>query len=501
LRQIGIPFYPVDIKLTLSKDELAVLIINSLRNPSEKENILNYVRSGGAILTDADTAKTLAGITVKTAYIKYLSGRDSALFTGIPLCDLKPARHKISAEAQHLKNQNGTLCVAAINEGSGKIMVLPSGFCANRLSNRSQRKNFPREGGERFPNEKVSRVSGGAMRQIVQISLEHLFHFRGLPFPHLWQLPDAREKLFGFRVDTDFGTRDEVEALYRVCRKNNIRATWFVETKSPASWIKDYRKMKDQEIGYHCYRHRIFPDYSSNLHDIQQGLRILHDAGIQPEGYAAPFGEWHPALGKAAQDMGFKYSSEFAAGYNDIPFFPFLGDTFSSVAQVPIHPVSVGRLRWARHFPENMLDYYRRVIREKAAQHEPAFIYHHPGQGHYDLFDKLFQEVRQQDIPTMSLGEYANWWHKRAKVKWEAVWQEKTVKVNSDCKDPSIWINVCYPDRKTTLMPINPEGGRVKILPGRSRAFAKKYDPEEMRKYTWRMLIADLFWLYGKWKQ
>jgi hypothetical protein len=237
------------------------------------------------------------------------------------------------------------------------------------------------------------------------------------------------------------------------------------------------------------------------MEDIQRGLKILHDVGIRPEGYAAPFGEWHPVLGKVLQDMGFQYSSEFAAGYDDLPFYPFLGDEFSPVAQVPIHPISVGRLRWARHSPQNMLDYYRRVIAETSARREPVFIYHHPGHRHFELFDTLFSEINQQNIPTMSPGEYANWWRRRDSLSWEAVWEDGKLKIHSNSEDNSIWIGVTYPDQKTTLQPVYPAGAPVKTLPETPGGQLTEINVQEMRKYNWRMLLAELFWIYGKWKR
>ena len=57
------------------------------------------------------------------------------------------------------------------------------------------------------------------------------------------------------------------------------------------------------------------------------------------------------------EDMDFEYSSEFTLDYDDLPFFPYLKDGFSKVLQIPIHPISLGRLRRS-HFSKNeMLKY------------------------------------------------------------------------------------------------------------------------------------------------
>lgn len=502
LRQIGIPFYRVDTARIIEKDEIPVLILASGEKRENDANILNYIHSGGAILTEADTAQTLLNIPAKRLSIRYLHSSDDEIFSGIPICDLQPGHREVAVEAGHLKNQDGKHTVTIRQLGKGMVIVLPSGFTLDLLSRKVKRKNFPAAGGERLPSERISLVSKGSIRQIIQKALEYLFHFRGLPFLHLWHLPYDWQTLFGFRVDTDFGTRDEVEGLYTVCRKHDIPATWFVETQSQVDWIDLYREMEKQEIAYHCYRHRVFSGYRANLEDFQTGLGILRNAGIHPRGYAAPFGEWNPLLGKIVEEMGFNYSSEFAAGYDDLPFYPYLQDSFSAVLQVPIHPTSMGRLRWARHSSEQMLAYFLREINWKSSRFEPVFLYHHPGHRNFEVFEKIFREVKQRNIPTMSMGEYAEWWQQRNRIQWEANYENNQTIVHSDHKGSSFRVRCCEPSGKSILMPINRDKAKAKdlALPGNLN-HRSPGDPKQLRKYTWRMVFNDLFWIYGKLKR
>ena len=502
LRQIGIPYYPVDTTMPMDKDKIPVLILASGEKRENSVNVRNYIQSGGAMLTEADTAQTLLNIPVKRLPIRYLHSSDDEIFPGIPICDLLPANREVAAEADYLKNQDEKPAVAILPFGEGMAIVLPSGFLLNLLSREIKRKNFPAAGGGRLPSERISLISKGSIRRIIQKSLAHLYHFRGLPFVHLWHLPHDWQTLFGFRVDTDFGTRTEVEELYTVCRAHNIRATWFVETQSQAEWIKLYREMENQEIAYHCYRHRIFSDYRENLEDFQTGLKILREANIHPRGYAAPFGEWNPLLGKIVEEMDFNYSSEFATGYDDLPFYPYLKDSFSSVLQVPIHPVSVGRLRWARHSPEQMLGYFLREIDWKSSRFEPIFVYHHPGHQNFELFREIFQEVNRRKIPTMSMGEYAEWWRQRSNIQWEARYENHQLEVRSNIQDDSFWSRRCEPNGKSVLMPMNQDATNAKevALPDYPNP-GSPINPKQLRKYTRNMFINDLFWIYGKLKR
>ena len=62
----------------------------------------------------------------------------------------------------------------------------------------------------------------------------------------------------------------------------------------------------------------------------------------EPVGFAAPHGRWNAGLDAVLDELGYLYSSDFQLGYDDLPFFPWREDRFSSVLQVPIHPICEG---------------------------------------------------------------------------------------------------------------------------------------------------------------
>lgn len=501
LQQIGIPYQTVGIDESVRPSDTAVIIVNSPLHQPLTQNILQYLQEGGVVLTEADIAARVFGVPASSIYIKYTYPQDDGFLWDVPLCDLEH-RCLVATGAQYLPNQNHRKTIAVMPFGKGKMVILPSKFTRSLLEWKIKRKNFPTRNSPRFPSERVSMVSKGSIRYIVQKVLEYLFHTRDLPFVHLWYFPGDAPTIFGFRVDTDFSARDDINTLYNLCRRNGIRATWFVDTKTQADNLPIYGGMKNQEIAFHGHRHRIFSNYRENYTNFQRGLTILHHSGITPRGVAAPYGEWHPVLGKIIEDFNFLYSSEFGCVYDDVPSYPFLENSFSPALQVPIHPISVGRLGAARLAHQQMKEYYRQLICENLMRDFPVFIYHHPGQKKFDIFEKLFKEVNRQDIRSLTFEDYARWWHRRNNFKWEARIENGNIRLFSDQQDESIRARILLPSGKIVLNPIPVKSGG-----NRGIQIAKKdYDPlpvnpKLLRRYTLRMFYHDWLWRKRKWTQ
>lgn len=501
LQQIGVPVQHINISKKIFPDQCAVLIISSGDAVNYRENILRFLHTGGSLLLDADTARQLLEIKVKSIYIKYLYPTDTSLVPFSTPVDLHK-RCSIALSAQYAKNQKGIQTIAEKTVGKGRALILPSGCIHSILDYAVQRKNFPTEFGERYPSERVSRVSKAGIRNLIKSCLTYLYHARHLPFLHLWHFPHGAKSQFTFRVDTDFSTQQQVEKLYKVCRRYNIPGTWFVEVKSQADWIRYYRDMENQEIGYHCYGHRIFPDAARNREDFEQGMAVMEKVGLRPKGYAAPYGEWNPAVAQIAREYGFQYSSEFGLACDDVPFYPFLGDSFSRVLQIPIHPISTGSLRRARHHKKDMMDYYLKVLKIKKTAYEPIIFYHHPVHGYFEVFDTVFQEVKKQNIPVVSLGSFAEWWKRRTDFIWDPELVKEKLDLHASGSDSSVWIKISLPTGEGFL---NPATKKTQLLIG-ERSLEEKpdsfnYDTKKLRKYNWRMCIHDLEHYRGKLKR
>jgi len=501
LNQIGVPYQEINIDAPINPGKYAALILSSSPNKNQIEHILQFLKEGGGVLTEANYSARLLKSDLKEATIKYLYSVSNDIFSNIPLCDLE-SNCEVSSDAGFLPNQDGIKTTAIRNYQKGQVVILPSNFCKSILYHETIiRKNFPAIT-KRFPSERISRVSTGSVRQIIQRALMHLFNSRQLPFVQLWFFPDGAKNIFAFRVDTDAASKSDIERLYQLCKKNDISATWFLDTKSHENWIDFFAKMEKQEISYHCYKHVIHADSYANHVDMEKGLSLLKKSGFKPRGYAAPMGEWDFRLGHLIQESGFEYSSEFGCAYDDLPFFPYLGTNFSTVLQVPIHPICTRTLFLARHNEEQMLEYYIRIMDQKLCLNEPIIFYDHPIHGHYGIFGQVFKEVNEREIPNTTLFDYQLWWRKRHSTQWQANYNDGNFEIHSSNGDPSIWIKVTQPDKQEFLMPIhNPEEQipLKNLLPPAQNLFT--YDPQKLRRRKLLALWRDIETYYGKLKQ
>jgi hypothetical protein len=498
LNQIGVLFDVLDSESQISSSRYQVIVVCS--NYGKTQKVRDFLNTGISIITEANIAREIFEISTKKVTIKYLLPENSPPFDHIPICDLK-IRSEVAVGSSHLKNQNGIETVSIQKHEHGQLMILPTGLMDALKSHQIKRKNFPPVNGKDYPSERVSLISKGAIRQIIEKAIKYLFHEKELPFLHLWNFPEGRTGIFCFRIDTDFASKDDVTNLYELCKKCKIPATWFVETRTKESWMDFFHSFENQEIGYHCYRHRIFKDHDSNYNDFKLGLSILKKANIKPAGYASPYGEWSPILSEVIQSFGFEYSSEFGLSYDNLPFQPIANQSISPVYQIPIHPLSIRKLIITHHSEEQILQYYLRTVEEKLIFGEPVIFYHHPSHKSINIFQKLFEKISEKDIAVLTMGDYSSWWKRRNEFDWEAHYFSQQPQIKSKLIDKSIWIKIDYPDGQEILQPINPDGQSAKKLCLNTNEKIFDYNPKELRKLNLKMLFNDLLSVYGKMRQ
>lgn len=497
LGQIGVPYQKVELDQPIDPKKISVLILSSMPTADQKENLFQFLKSGGGILSEANFTTTFLNLGLKDIFIKYLHPNQDSVFSQVPLCDLE-MRCEIAADAQHIPNQDGVKTVAIQDYQNGKVVILPSGFCNRLIEPKGiSRRNFPSLT-KRFPTERISRVSTGGIRHIIQRALEYLFHCCKLPFVQTWFFPNGEKNIFAFRVDTDSASRKEIESLHQICRQNDISATWFLDTKSHRNWIRYVSEMKEQEIGYHCWDHRVYPNFHANRLDMERGLSVLTKVDIKPTGYATPFGEWNPSIGRLVQEKGFAYSSESGCAYDDFPFFPHMRSGFSSSLQVPIHPVSTRRLQLARYSEDQMAQYYSRIIQQKLFLNDPIVFYDHPVHGHSKIFEDIFSEVRERNIPNATLNDYQAWWRKRLNATWQATFENGKVLVHSSNADASIWLKITYPDEQAFLAPIDNPQKQIQLEEGLPPSHYFNLNPKNLRRYNLGMFWHDIESRYGR---
>ncbi len=492
-------------------DFALIIISSSSLTKKEKKLLYDYTDEGGAAICEAENARAVFKINLKLSYIKFLYSESDKLFNNYLVCDLY--NHcKIPANGNHLDDQEKMKSVLTLSVGKGNLAVFPEGFISLIHKSRAIRKNFYSEFSNQFTSERVAVVSKGIIRIHIQKAIEYLFHKRGLPFVHLWFHPDGAINIFSFRIDTDMGTEEEINSLNKLLQDYDIPATWFVETKSSQDRIELFSNLKNQEISYHCYRHKNFLSYKKNVENIKKGLTILKNAGIKPKGYASPYGEWNNTVAKAIDNFNFLYSSEFGFAYDTLPLYPYYNSYFSKAIQIPIHPVSVGRLHWGGHSEENMIKYFFSIIENKLFLDEPIIFYTHPFEKRLNVFEKVFERIHFYNrensisndslngkIPILSLSEYAEWWKKRLAVKWSAEEKDGEVFISTNNSDESFKFVATYPSgEKYFLSTIKDK--KVKIEKKKDE-LQTVVNLHKLRKKTLQMIKYDIIGQIRKLKQ
>jgi hypothetical protein len=414
-----------------------------------------YLSQGGGVLCSAKVYAEIRQTTYNQEFIRYLVSDPSSHFSNVGLVDIQ-ARCRVAWNANQLRTERASFSVHKGLFDNGHVIVLPFDPAEMVTDGRISTKSFysPER---RLPFERVSTISRGGIRRLVARSLEILHHHRGLPYAHLWYYPSDAKSVFAFRIDADQGRPGEIDELYKLVRAHDIPAAWFVDVKNQQLFLPMFSSMEHQEIGAHCYEHKVYESAQQNEANIRQALSLLNGAAIKPEGFVAPFGAWNEGLGKAIRNCGFVYSSEFAYDYDNLPSFPLLGSEISNVLQTPIHPIGIGSLRRQGYSDDQMKRYFDFVTSLKLSNREPLVFYHHPKDGHHEVLRHLFELVRDPRVIPMFLGEYANWWKRRLKVKPQIEKSGSTLRVSANKGPDSCWLRISKPDGTESFAPIGNE--------------------------------------------
>jgi hypothetical protein len=416
LLQEGIPFQIIDLGHGQPGAGCSVVIVNRPIDASERDALGQYLRTGGGVLGSAHLLSGFAGIAVRPEWIEYLIPQGREALQGLSLFDLG-VHGDIPREANTLRTQTGSFAVFAGELAGGLAVLLPFDPESVFLDARPVTKNFYAQR-DRLPSERVALAAKGELRHLLHACFEFLHHGRDLPYVHLWNFPDGRQNIFAFRVDTDGSSTTDVDALYTSAKEHGFGLTWFLDVRSHETWLEHFAAMTGQEIGVHCYEHRVFETYEEILRDIGKAHDALDALGIRPEGYAGPFGAWSLPLAKAVDHLGFFYSSEFSLAYDTTPFYPPSRTGVSSTLQVPIHPICPGNLTKIGYTEEETAEYFSLKVEEKLMRREPIIVYHHPGQRAWSTIRTIFNQVRQKNIECLTMGDYAKWWRQRLNVRY-----------------------------------------------------------------------------------
>ena len=136
-----------------------------------------------------------------------------------------------------------------------------------------------------------------------------------------------------------------------------------------------------------------------------------------------------PSLDDQLEDLGYLYSSDFQLGYDDFPFYPWKGDRFSRVLQIPVHPVCEGLfLEAGVDDPGIIADYFRQVVGRELDAGELAVVYGHPERRLGRMPEVMTALARAVDgqplVWRATFSELARWWRWRAERRWLVIPRE-----------------------------------------------------------------------------
>jgi hypothetical protein len=400
LRQIGISWKVISAEEDLSQ-HYSVVVVNADTNDSIKLSIDAYAADGGAVLYTTSALNHKHSKVVKKKYISSLPPVRNSSYTTNNILDI----YKVC----YFFSNNDIVEIEPVGNGYKAYLGIP---CDIILSIDTKRKNFYTDSA-RMPNEIVAHRAKGTFRQLIFSLLVHLHQIQNIPFVHKWYYPNGAPTIFTFRIDSDKGTQEQIEEIFQLSEKYSIPTTWFLDVKSHESWIEYFKKFKFQEVAVHCYEHAISQSREVNFENFSKAKSILKRSGIDINGFSAPTGIWTESLASTIEEMGFQYSSEFGFDYDNFPSFPFHSGKFSTVPQMPIHPICIGSMLRAHLSVNEMILYYKKIIDTNLALKEPICLYHHPTHRHNEVFEEIFSYIQKKNILTLSYSEYAMWWKKR----------------------------------------------------------------------------------------
>ena len=446
LSQIGVPYRAVHNLGELSPDKYAVVIVNRHLWEEEREIVDGYVRAGGAVLDigffwPSIQPKAFRRRRVQSVVIQHAN----ELLQGIPVLDL---------ESRVSEYRSGDLLNGLVHiEAFGAGAVGFAGFDPGKLvlDHRARTRQFPSMDGA-FPAERVSRISKGALSTLLRSLLVRLYAERGLPFVCKRSFPRDAPNVLCFRIDSDYGSRDQIDRLYELAHGTHTKMTWFLHLEAHIGWLGRFKEFEQQEIALHCMRHRTFPEFEENRANIAKGLSVLKEQGFDVEGFSAPNGIWNHGLAKAIDQHGFLYSSEFGLAYDMLPFFPPLprrqqvNQRFYRAMQIPVHPVSVGNLARVGVADGRMVAYYQDVIQRNVALNEPLIFYHHPTHERWEVVRGMLEAAHTYKPLSLTFREYARWWNIRQGVQFDAELKDDSLLITSHGADDSVWFDVMPPD-------------------------------------------------------
>ena len=409
-----------------------------------------YLRTGGALICSGKMFSEMTGTASIRKFVNYLLPGENPGLVNCGLLDLY-AECDLPASAQFLKTSDSQPALFIGEYGGGIVALLPFDAGALAQDHRTMAKSFYAHR-RRLPHERVSMVSKGSLRNLVSSLLQILHHKRGMPYLHSWYCPRDARSLFALRVDTDFGDEGSIEGLSQLARESSVPFSWFVHVRHQQKFLEKFRTMTGHEIGVHCYNHIRYENEAVAAEDLQTAVHALAEAGIEAKSFCAPYGMWSEQIARAVERFGFEYSSEFSYDYDNLPSYPVAGKRLNTL-QVPVHPISIGSLRRQGCSEEEMLAYYREIVRGKCDAREPVLLYHHPNNAHENVLKQIIATIQNLSVPVVRMIDYAQWWKRRNSHPFDADISGEMITLRTRSAHDDVWLHVTKGDGTECFSP------------------------------------------------
>jgi hypothetical protein len=272
-------------------------------------------------------------------------------------------------------------------------------------------------------SERVSRYPKGMIRRRLIGRLRDLVTKAGGVWIRISPFPYPYQSAFSFRADLDESVPEDYHRFALARGKLGACSTHFVSTFAYTHEQSVLNDLKRHDTQSHGHFHHIYREPESNRLNLERAHKILCSSGIEPVGFAGPHGRWRESVDEQLEDLGYLYSSDFQIGYDDFPFYPWRGDRFSRVLQIPVHPVCEGLfLDAGAQEPELIAEYFRQVVASRLDAGELAVIYGHPERrlGRMpEIMRSIAEAVDSRPLVwRASFSELARWWRWRAERRW-----------------------------------------------------------------------------------
>jgi hypothetical protein len=314
-------------------------------------------------------------------------------------------------------------------------------------------------GGYRL-TERVNRHDRTSIRRRMVASIRDWVIARGGVWASLAPYPHPYRSAFNFRVDLDEPCEADYWRFATARRPIDHCTTHFVSTAAYGGLPRVLADLRGLDVQSHGHFHVVYRDPASNRRNLERADAVLRSAGFAPHGFAAPEGRWNTGLDDAIESLGYRYSSEFQVGYDDLPFNAWRGDRPSRVLQIPVHPICEGLFLDAGATDGRAAaEHLAATIRARIAAGRPAFVYGHP-EKRLGRFPEVLETIARTALESsgvwrVTLGEFAQWWRWRGARRWSLAREgdalrltfddpgdEYTAAIRVDRGGPTAWIPV-----------------------------------------------------------